>query len=39
MRMMLIAFALAGFTLWDMTANRGHYTRPVYAFVSRVLTP
>jgi hypothetical protein len=39
MRMMIIAFALAGFTLWDVTANRSHFTRPVYSFVSRVLTP
>lgn len=39
MRLMLVAMALSVLVLWDLSANRGGYTRPVSSFVYRVLNP
>ena len=36
--MMVIIMGMVMFTLWDVNANRGHFTGPVFSFLHRVFS-
>jgi len=39
MRMMMVAFVLVTFTIWDVSMNRSQYTGPIFSIARRVVTP
>ncbi len=39
MRPLFVLLFLASFTIWDQLQNYGHYTGPLFYFLTRVLTP